>query len=681
MKRPSRRWWRAGATSLAALLALSTLAQSGQEDGLRQGAQFVGRYGSPEALRESLGNPLLSSEAQLATLDGATRFSAQLSFPSSRRLLEVFAQPGATGDLTQVIIAQDLDFTGRLEAVEQLPFAVSGVCANGVISCTPGTWEQCRHFLWGTRDDGRLFLQPAQVFDLGGCYCINNACGDTLVWRNLPQVLNTLGGGAVGALQAAHPHFAVSQVEIDGPRIAYFGQDRARPLPSADKPPAAGAPLPETRYLSDPFLLADALDERLAAQTPDPLSPYRLLAGLSERGTAGEKRACAMRRVIQVSEIHDRCDDPLPETILPPVLQEIGADGICRRNYDLYREILSDTCRTLEDDRTCRLEQELVDGVATYRQFNPTGLAPLPQGRYVAGSSFLHNSLLWRHAVGWENINASVFERFVDLRAGDTLAFSIVKTQHTTPSGCQHTVVKLRVETEDGEIVGDRTDGGAYTLCWNIGHPYFVFAYAVPSDGAHGFRISGGGYDPGKHSLNSEFRVRLIRESRRGQTFERPWWSRDRTYLCEQPGGHDFADLKERLAAVVTSTAEAQGRLSFEDRRRDAQGAWVDSSHAADLPQAAVIEECEPVCKTRRPKVEAQVAVAGTAVQARTEPLSFEFFYRPCREMRCPVEPGEEIVQDCRCLNEFAEAAAIMQTLRLAGRDQICSDGAAKSLP
>jgi len=36
---------------------------------------------------------------------------------------------------------------------------------------------------------------------------------------------------------------------------------------------------------------------------------------------------------------------------------------------------------------------------------------------------------------------------------------------------------------------------------------------------------------------------------------------------------------------------------------------------------------------------------------------------------------------DCQCLNEFAEAATVTQTLRLAGKDNICSSGQKKPIP
>lgn len=680
MKRRSKKWWRAAATSLMAFTALNAAAQTDQSLGLALGEDFHRRYSTPQILREEFANPLLSDKTNMATLDGAASFNVQMMFPSSQRFLEIFAQPGASGDLTTVIVGQDLDFSGQLDFSFQVPFAISGVCANGVISCIPGTWEDCLFYLWRTQGDGRLFLQPAQVFDLGGCYCLNNACGNGLVWQNLPLVLKDLGGGAVGALQREHPNYAVSQVEVQESLIAYFGQDRTRPAAQAAPDPAPNV-LPQTRYFGNASLVLEDLNTTVVNQVGDPLSFHQLIAGLADAAVQGEKRTCVLRRVIQVSEVNDLCSDPLPQQILPPVIEDIDDEGICRRNYDIYRDVVTDTCRSFEDNPLCRLEQEVVDGVRTYQQFNPTGLFPLPEGRYVPGSFFYLNTPLWEMTVGWENISASTTQRFSDLLQGDTLVFSIVKIAHTTPSGCQHTVVSLNVETEDGTLIGQGWDGGAYTICWNIGDPYFVYPYTVPIDGTHTFKISGGGYDPGKHSLNTAFRVRLIRDSRRGETFIRPWWNKDRIYLCEQTSGFDFEDMKKRMAHVVSNTEETASELAYQDLTRDPDGNWSESLHSANLPAAVDLNECEPVCKTRRPRTDAQISVAGPVAGPRVDPQSWEFFYHPCRDERCPTGPGEEILQDCQCLNEFAESATILQTLRMAARDQVCSDGAAKSLP
>jgi hypothetical protein len=47
----------------------------------------------------------------------------------------------------------------------------------------------------------------------------------------------------------------------------------------------------------------------------------------------------------------------------------------------------------------------------------------------------------------------------------------------------------------------------------------------------------------------------------------------------------------------------------------------------------------------------------------------------------CPVDGlTEQITDDCQCLNNFNESAVFMQTLRLAGKDDICSSGQKKPM-
>ncbi len=40
----------------------------------------------------------------------------------------------------------------------------------------------------------------------------------------------------------------------------------------------------------------------------------------------------------------------------------------------------------------------------------------------------------------------------------------------------------------------------------------------------------------------------------------------------------------------------------------------------------------------------------------------------------------EEMLKDCQCVNEFAEAALVMQSLRMGGQDLVCSSGAGRPL-
>ena len=95
----------------------------------------------------------------MTTVDGSTSFSGQLQCPNSQRFMEVLIQPGATGDITTFIVSQDTNFDGNLDYTFQVPFPVSGICANGVITCSPGTWTNCRTYQWASDTSGRVSLQ------------------------------------------------------------------------------------------------------------------------------------------------------------------------------------------------------------------------------------------------------------------------------------------------------------------------------------------------------------------------------------------------------------------------------------------------------------------------------------------------------------------------------------------
>ena len=69
-----------------------------------------------------------------------------------------------------------------------------------------------------------------------------------------------------------------------------------------------------------------------------------------------------------------------------------------------------------------------------------------------------------------------------------------------------------------------------------------------------------------------------------------------------------------------------------------------------------------------------QTGTEGTTGDYRKTVDSYVYKYKKCDGSACPLESGETIVKDCSCLNEFAEAASIMQVLSTASKDLICSE-------
>lgn len=135
------------------------------------------QFGSSEAIRKNASLPLTSGEARLSTIDGSDAAAVQISHPSSSAFLSLAIQRAASGDLTPVRVRQDLDFDGNFDYSYQPPLPISGICANGVISCEAGTWDHCQTYRWSSDSAGRASLTSSLLNTLAGCYCVNLRCG------------------------------------------------------------------------------------------------------------------------------------------------------------------------------------------------------------------------------------------------------------------------------------------------------------------------------------------------------------------------------------------------------------------------------------------------------------------------------------------------------------------------
>ena len=159
----------------------------------------------------------------------------------------------------------------------------------------------------------------------------------------------------------------------------------------------------------------------------------------------------------------------------------------------------------------------------------------------------------------------------------------------------------------------------------------------------------------------------------------RDWWQKKRTYVCGSQT-YDFSAIGTRFGTVVTSSTDNGTSLDFQDKRLGA-GGWNAANGSIALPGRDPAATCEQACKTRIPKDDTQVTLSGDVTTMRNPATSYDFFYRVCDQNgQCPAGPGEEVVKECQCINEFAEAATIIQTLRTAGKDTICTTGTKKPL-
>ena len=664
-------------------------------------ATAAASYGSQSGIEQNISNPITSSNTFMTTLDKSKSFNAQLSCPSSAAFLSVLVQPASSGDLQTVIASVDPDMDGTPDYTYQIPVPVSGVCANGIISCNPGTWDNCQAYKWVSDSNLHVSAAIANITDLGGCYCINSSCGSNLAWNDLSIILNDLGGGIAGALQAVDNQLSVSQVKINGPEIFYYGQHPGACGSSLTGGSLPGTSSPQQYYNNWPQLQADTQNAQ-QTQAANPNSYYNLLAtSPAATNSSAQISSCTVSEALQ-------CSDSSPG----------------------YVNNVNDQCQALEANSNCTLKDETVDGVQTMVGSASTGLQPLPPAcdsvtvqqisecPGMSGSAFPGG---YGYLIGEGNQIVSTNGGAVTFPNNVTISGSVwfdwphgcygpgVVTAHgngnsiafSCSCGCTGGTLYIGGTTISGTAYfdmgnpisgGQAITGAADQLVFSSDSG--TFALTIPSTCPLGSqydcvtRASAG--IPSGSSINGTDYICPM-DTSNGSTnvcFTPPatytvcpdFQTEDRTYVCTNNAPYDFSAAQKRFGNVANTTTDNATSMYYQDLTPDSSGNWTTTAVNSGLPARANYGDCEQACKTEKPITNTQAAETQNASQVDTTTAGYDFFYRPCVNGACPLGQGESIVTNCQCLNEFGEAASLMQTMRLAGQDLICSDGTAEPL-
>ena len=114
----------------------------------------------------------------------------------------------------------------------------------------------------------------------------------------------------------------------------------------------------------------------------------------------------------------------------------------------------------------------------------------------------------------------------------------------------------------------------------------------------------------------------------------------------------------------------------YEDYLKQSNGSITTPTGSLTTLSEVAVPACTQACKTRKPRRATDATQSGVVLENRTDPDTYDYFYRECSSNVCPLEAGETIVEACDCLNEFGDAAATVQAIRQASRDTICTTGA-----
>ncbi|CAH6291196.1 MULTISPECIES: conjugal transfer protein TraN [Citrobacter] len=622
-----------------------------------------GQTGTASRLNESQIRPV-SGDNIMKTYDGQTSFNGKAVCKGTSEFMRMLVQPAANGNLKLLNIMQDTDMNGSLDITTSPGWEVSVVCSNGFQTCTDANnAATCSSWAWvADTTTYQLGRKSVAMSDLGGCYCINNSCGNNLAWNNLSQILNDLGGGASQALSRANPWFTLSQIKIDGVSASFVGGETAS-CSIGDSEGFFGTADGQKILTYQDNYNAMKNDANETAKTSD---AYRMInSGSLNPNEKSDIYNCDITRNVNLDE---------------PKLDEIiafdgGAGSVQQCGTDCLQLILG------------RLGDNYWKGSCSY---------------YEVDSSFFIKD---HTRIASATLNNAVFDDWMQLWAGEKVVWSgpygnwndagpvpgaceLGKSWNMTPNLDfkqylnKNGQVKFKIRVEvSGEGEGYALVRLKADLSCREGSEY-VTNTCTAYENDQNCQLAEETVDGVKtfiSSINTGLiplpQTKVLQGSFCTVPVKRDWFNKKRAYRCNRKVDFNFDNILERKAYVDKTVTPAD----YKDKMFS-NGQVTYGSGELFWPDMPTVGPCINMCKTRKAKTTPDMSISGQVDKNNNAGVvKYDNFYYECDTGNtCPAGPGEEIVKACQCLNEFAEASAIMQVMRQAGQDMICTSGTQK---
>ncbi|WP_404478383.1 hypothetical protein [Novosphingobium sp. BL-52-GroH] len=633
--------------SIAGILFLANVAQAQSlEDRARAAADASrARTGSSESLQGNYIAPGLGGGA-VSTIDQSVSFTPSLSCQTTATLLQVMIQPGNGGDIHHVQVSQDTDMDGSFDRTSTLTRPISGVCANGVISCDPGTWNQCRNFAWAIDNAGALSLREVELPELAGCYCINDSCGANLAWSNIADVLKDIGGGMVGALTTADPRIGIAVAQVSPPTISYVG--------SQSTACTSDTQVSQTRYRASPALIQSDAAASASASTIF----QQVAASPAGTGRAQQSRSCTIERVVTIAS--PGIDDILQRVSGGYAENRTGSGSIDFLMGSPSNDSLSGGSCSLFDFRMT-LHVSDADRISAARlthYFADDWAQIRIDGQLIASGPSAWTSSGLPPGKCERKATFHVYPDF-DLRGFLTAGDHEIWLRAAVADGGE-AFAQIHVQTDDScstkESIANQCAGYAGDAQCNLAEEDVDGVVTLRSGVATGLRPLA--------------QTRQFGADRCAVSLTRDFFTRKRTYSClTDTSGLTQPDLT-RGAFIIDHSTETM----LADQRTAADGTLVQTTNPFSMPPRGSVPACEAVCKTRAPQVNTQATPTGVTGSQQNDPSGWDTFYHICgADNVCPAGAGESIITGCGCLDDFPEAVVMMQSVRLAGADMTCT--------
>ncbi len=298
-------------------ITFSGAAYAATPDGSSLANQINSKYGGPNRVTNNAVNPLMSG-TPMSNVSGSgtynyngtnytspSSFTSQLQCPSSKSFLQILFEPTSTQDFTAVI-SEDPGLTGNWTYTTTTPL-ISGVCQNGFMSCSAGTFSNCQSYNWTINSVGDVSwaLDDGSI-NLGQCFCTNDSCNAN-VYNDFTNISDVFGQGLADYVSNAL-NDAISNVQSSYPTLTYYGQASADCTTVTSQ--SGGYTNPETYYSNPGAMSSAAQTEAATANAPnsnDMASPqslyYDISTGeyLSQNQT--QSQTCVIQNIPSVTQV------------------------------------------------------------------------------------------------------------------------------------------------------------------------------------------------------------------------------------------------------------------------------------------------------------------------------------------------------------------------------------------
>ncbi|GAB1534375.1 conjugal transfer protein TraN [Geovibrio sp. ADMFC3] len=729
-----------GCSFFIIILLLTSLSYADANEGKSRantiGKQMQDSYSDPKDAKNKLMNPVISS-TKMSTMSASYKcpdtekvfssssecasecsstcvkneFDAMIQCSSEEEALSIMPAGFGTGGEVQLQVAFDTDLDGTKDQTFTTS-NISGFCTNGYVSCTPGTWNNCKYFELGVKHkcensgatydtyrecstscggvctpaDNKVTATQRPVTEMrhaGGCYCANASCGSSFN-ATFQQSLGYFGGG-ISAHLMNELGIVISDTKIDVTTLSvkYLG---------ASATSCAGAE-ENVEGLKRSYQLGEKPDasEELLNQMADPDSKYNTVMEPWTNNISNHECAIRNTPMVNTGEIDEFwCT---PGSITTRTVNRSGSysDRQFTQHYQCVDEDGDGRGETMRYKLDCANQGE---GYSRCDNSTSTGWQSVSLNSYPGGdrSSGARVSVRWGSDGGVDTAqllyNVTCSESLCQLKhwayvgrygsgnnALTTTTLSSMREEILTVS--RNDTCTAYAEDPDCRLYEEEINGtdtvsnyiatgmmfqskctevsgnsGKYIVC-DYGDRFDVTGASksfITADGVQRYA------DPSVYTISSK-----------ADGME--YFEIKRTYTCETDTEFDFSGAKAQGDMIGSTINRDTGDFNYlVDGQTNSGNVKIDTDGYDSCTYSCVVQtgnqdtEVFPDQETRR---------TTTDIVTEERPCGVD---RNTAERTCPYDQlTESIIKDCTCTNAFNQVIAGFGIVSDAVKDMICS--------